>query len=191
MSVDESALVKRCLRKDADAVRVLIERFQSDVFGLCFRLLGSRHDAEDVSQEVFLRVFRSLHRWDAGRPLRPWVLGIAVNRCRTFLAQRVKRPELVDYLHDTVASRAEDDSAELVREIGAAVQELRPDYREAFVMFHQQGMPYEEIAEALDHPVGTIKTWLHRARTQVLTRLRQRGMAPPVSEKKAHAVPKH
>jgi len=191
VSVDESALVKRCLRKDADAVRVLIERFQSDVFGLCFRLLGSRHDAEDVSQEVFLRVFRSLHRWDAGRPLRPWVLGIAVNRCRTFLAQRVKRPELVDYLHDTVASRAEDDSAELVREIGAAVQELRPDYREAFVMFHQQGMPYEEIAEALDHPVGTIKTWLHRARTQVLARLRQRGMAPPVSEKKAHAVPKH
>jgi RNA polymerase sigma factor (sigma-70 family) len=178
VSADESALVKRCLRKDADAVHVLVERFQSDVFGLCFRMLGNRHDAEDVSQEVFLRVFRSLHRWDASRPLRPWLLGITVNRCRTFLAQRAKRPELVDYLHDTVASRADDDSAELVREIAAAVQDLRSEYREAFVMFHQQGLPYEEIAEALEHPVGTIKTWLHRARTEVLMRLRQRGMVP-------------
>jgi RNA polymerase sigma-70 factor (ECF subfamily) len=178
VSADDSALVRRCLRKQPEAVRTLVERFQHDVFGLCYRLLDNRHDAEDVSQEVFLRVFRSLHRWDSGRPLRPWILGIAVNRCRTFMAQRAKRPELADYLHDTVAGRADDDSAELLREIAAAVQALRPEYREVFAMFHEQGLPYEEIAEALGHPVGTIKTWLHRARTEVLTRLRQRGMVP-------------
>jgi RNA polymerase sigma-70 factor (ECF subfamily) len=160
-------------------VRTLVERFQTEVYGLCVRLLNHRHDAEDVTQEVFLRVFRSLRRWDASRPLRPWVMGITVNRCRTWLAQRARRPEPVPYLQETAGGPAGDDTAELVREIEAAVGELRPEYRAVFVLFHEQGRPYEEIADALGRPVGTIKTWLHRARLEVLGRLRRRGMVPP------------
>jgi RNA polymerase sigma-70 factor (ECF subfamily) len=160
-------------------MRALVESFQADVFGLCVRLLRHRHDAEDVTQEVFLRVFRSLRRWDSSRPLRPWVLGIAVNRCRTWLAQRQRRPEPVDYLHDTATAPLADDSAELVSEIAAAVASLRPDYRSVFVLFHELGQPYEDIADSLGRPVGTIKTWLHRARLEVLERLKLRGMVPP------------
>ena len=176
MSADDAALVRRCLRNDAEAVRTLVDRFQAEVYGLCVRLLNHRHDAEDVTQEVFLRVFRSLRRWDSRRPLKPWVMGIAVNRCRTWLAQRARRPELVDYLHDTAASPAADDSAELAHEIRAALGELRLEYRSVFVLFHEHGQAYEDIALALDRPVGTIKTWLHRARLEVLERLRRRGM---------------
>lgn len=174
-------LVRRCLRGDAQAIQLLVERFQADVFGLCMRLLHHRYDAEDVSQEVFLRVFRSLKRWDPARPLRPWIMGITVNRCRTWLSQRVRRPDLVEYLQDTAPSRAnEDDAAELTREIQAAVSALRWEYRSVFVLFHEQGQPYEQIAEALDKPVGTIKTWLHRARLEVLDHLRRRGMISEV-----------
>ena len=180
MSAEEATLVRRCLRGNAEAIQDLVDRFQNDVFGLCVRVLRHRHDAEDVTQEVFLRVFRSLRRWDASRPLKPWIMGIAVNRCRTWMTQRNRRPELVDYLHDTVAGRVPDDSAELLREIEAALGELRPEYRSVFVLFHQQGQPYEEIAEALDRPVGTIKTWLHRARNEVLERLRRRGMVSDI-----------
>jgi RNA polymerase sigma-70 factor (ECF subfamily) len=178
VSADDAALVRRCLRGDAEAVQALVERFQTEVYGLCVRLLRHRHDAEDVTQEVFLRVFRSLRRWDPARPLRPWILGIAVNRCRTTLSQRARRPEPVDYLHDTVPGPPVDDTAELVREIETAVADLRPEYRSAFVLFHEHGRPYEEIAAALERPVGTIKTWLHRARLEVLERLRRRGMVP-------------
>jgi RNA polymerase sigma-70 factor (ECF subfamily) len=177
---EDLLLVRRCLRDDAKAITALVERFQSDVFGLCYRLLNHNQDAEDVTQEVFLRVFRSLRRWDATRPLKPWIMGIAVNRCRTWIGQRARRPELVDYLHDTVVSPPADDSLELTREIEAALDELRLDYRSVFVMFHQQGLPYEEIAEAMGRPVGTIKTWLHRARTALLERLRRRGMISEV-----------
>jgi RNA polymerase sigma-70 factor (ECF subfamily) len=177
---EEVVLVQRCLRGEADAVQTLVDRFQAEVFGLCVRLLNHRHDAEDVTQEVFLRVFRSLRRWDAKRPLKPWIMGIAVNRCRTWMAQRARRPELVDYLHDTAPSPAPDDSAELVSEIRAALGDLRLEYRSVFVLFHEYGQAYEDIATALNRPVGTIKTWLHRARLEVLQRLRRRGMISEV-----------
>ena len=178
VTADDAALVRRCLRGQPDAMRGLIERFQGEVFGLCVRLLTHRQDAEDVTQETFLRVFRSLRRWDPTRPLRPWVLGIAVNRCRTWMTRRVRRPELADYLHETAARDDADDSVELVAEIRLALATLRPEYQSVFVMFHEQGRSYEEIAEAHGRPVGTIKTWLHRTRMEVLTQLRRRGMVP-------------
>ena len=178
MTADDAALVRRCLKGRPDAMRELIERFQAEVFGLCVRLLSHRQDAEDVCQETFLRVFRSLRRWDSTRPLRPWVLGIAVNRCRTWMSRRGRRPELADYLHETAARDDADDSAELAAEIRAALSDLRPEYRSVFVLFHEQGKSYEEIAAAHGRPVGTIKTWLHRTRLEVLTRLRRRGMVP-------------
>jgi RNA polymerase sigma-70 factor (ECF subfamily) len=183
---DDASLVRRCLRDERAAIEALVQRFQADVFGLCVRLLNHRQDAEDVVQEVFLRVFRSLRRWDPTRPLKPWIMGIAVNRCRTWMGQRARRPELADYLHETAAAGPpEDDAAELVQEIQAALRELRPEYRAVFVLFHEQGQPYEEIAEALERPVGTVKTWLHRARLEVLERLRQRGMVSDVEPKPA------
>jgi len=178
VSTDEVTLVRRCLQGDAEAVRQLVGRFQAEVYGLCVRLLHHRHDAEDVTQEVFLRVFRSLEGYDSSRPLKPWIMGIAVNRCRTWLAQRSRRPELLDYLQETVPAPRPDDSSELLREIQAALADLRLEYRTVFVLFHEQGQPYEEIAAILNRPVGTIKTWLHRARLELLDRLRRRGMVP-------------
>jgi len=180
VSADDALLVRRCLRGDAASIQILVERFQSDVLGLCIRMLHHRQDAEDVTQEVFLRVFRSLRRWDRARPLKPWIMTIAVNRCRTWLVQRARRPDLVEYLHETAASPPTDDAAELAREIQAALADLREDYRLVFTLFHEQGLPYEDIAEAVDKPVGTVKTWLHRARLEVLERLKRRGMVSEV-----------
>jgi RNA polymerase sigma-70 factor (ECF subfamily) len=193
VTADDATLVRRCLRGESEAIRLLVGRFQSEVYGLCVRLLHHRHDAEDVSQEVFLRIFRGLRGWDATRPLRPWVMSIAVNRCRTWLSQRARRPEPVDYLQETVAGPTADDSAELLQEIKAALAELRQEYRTVFVLFHEHGQPYEDIAQTLGRPVGTIKTWLHRARLEILDRLRHRGMVveghPPVQAPAARTTP--
>ena len=175
---DDRELARRCLAHDAAAVRELIERFQADVFGLCVRLLRHRHDAEDVAQEVFLRITRSLHRWDTARPLRPWVLAITVNRCRTAMAKRAKRPPTADYLADLPDQEPPAGDGELAAAVAACVGELRAEYREVFVLFHETGRSYEEIAEITGRPVGTIKTWLHRARQMMLDKLKLRGLMP-------------
>lgn len=186
--MSDAALVQRCLTGSPAAARELVERFQSDVMALCRRLLASEHDSEDVAQEVFIRVFRSLDRWDHERPLRPWILGIAVNRCRTWIGKRAKGPELADYLHEAADRRPADDSTELITEIRAAVDGLRAEYRAVFVLFHEQGQPYEFIAEAVGRPVGTVKTWLHRARLEILDRLRSRGLVPDEEQPQSPAV---
>lgn len=180
MTADDD-LVRRCLGGDPAAMRDLVERFQADVYAVSARLLNHRHDAEDVAQEVFLRVFRSLRSWDPTRPLRPWILTIAVNRCRTWLGRRGKVPEPVEYVADVPARPDSEPPSELTSEIQSALDELRPDYREVFVLFHEHGQSYEEIAGVVDRPVGTVKTWLHRARSQVLERLRRRGLGPETS----------
>jgi RNA polymerase sigma-70 factor (ECF subfamily) len=180
---DDLALAEGCRAQQPAALRQLVEQYQSDVYGLCVRFLDDRHEAEDVAQEVFLRVFRSLGSWDRQRPLRPWIIGIAVNRCRTFLARRARRPKVCENLHEHVARDSSANALdELQREIQLALSELRVAYREVFVLFHEQGMPYDLIAQAMDRPVGTIKTWLHRARLEVLARLRARGMVSEVDD---------
>ena len=100
------------------------------------------------------------------------------------MAKRAKRPETVDYLQDTASGEPEDDSRELAATIRTAVDELRPDYREVFVLFHESGQSYEEISAAIERPVGTIKTWLHRARTEVMAHLKRRGLVPAEAEPK-------
>lgn len=174
---EDRELAERCLSGDAAAERELVTRFQHEIYGLCARLLRNHHDTEDVAQDVFLRIFRGLAKWDPNRPLRPWVLTIAVNRCRTWLS-RPKRPEPVDYLGDFPGREASAADGELAGAIAAAVDELRDDYREVFVLYHESGRSYEEIAEVVGRPVGTVKTWLHRARQILLERLKQMGLAP-------------
>lgn len=174
----DADLVRRCRSGSADALRELVDRFQGDVLAVCVRVLGHRHDAEDVAQESFVRVVRALDRWDPARPLRPWVLGITLNRCRTALSRRKRLPVASEGLETVPARPAGGVGAELAAALADALAALRPEYREVFVLFHDRGLGYDGIAAAVGRPVGTVKTWLHRARGQLLADLNRRGLVP-------------
>jgi RNA polymerase sigma-70 factor (ECF subfamily) len=170
-------LVRQCLAGDEAAVRQFVERFQQVVFGLCLRMLGHRHDAEDATQETLLRAVRNLHRWDESRPLLPWLLAIAGNRCRTALEQRSRRPRMADLPTDAVM-HAEMPVQDLGEELRYAIEQLREDYQTTFQLFYQQQLNCTQISEVMGVPEGTVKTWLHRARRELVERLERRGITP-------------
>lgn len=170
-------VVERCLTGDESAMRELVEHFQGAVFGLCFRMLGRAHDAEDAAQETFLRAFRSLPSYDQAREFRPWLLAIAANRCRTMMTtrrgDRQAQSLVIDVADDTPSDSGERQLAE---ELQLALATLREEYRRAFLLLHEQQLSYAEIAEHLGCPVGTVKTWVHRARQELVRALRERGV---------------
>lgn len=175
MIVSDEQLVAAILVGDQAAARRLVERYQDIVFRVCYRIVRDAHDAEDIAQEAFLRAFRSLHRWDSQRPLRPWLLTIAANRCRTFVSTRKRTPAPLESVAAVCAveQRLPDDLAD---ELQRGLTELRPEYQTCFTLFHLEHLSVQEVAAAMERPEGTIKTWLHRARRELGNYLQQRGL---------------
>ena len=177
MAEELPILVNRCLAGHQPSFGELIQRFRGQVYGLCYRMLGQREDAEDATQETFIRVARNLHRWDPDRAFEPWLLTIAGNRCRTRLAKRMRRPGTMTLDYPVEDRAPEQRSAQmLAEEVDLALGSVREDYRDAFLLFHKEELSYQEIADRLDVPLGTVKTWVHRARRELIFKLRQRGV---------------
>jgi RNA polymerase sigma-70 factor, ECF subfamily len=174
--LDERTLA-RAVRGDDDATRELVELYQERVFALTSRMLTGRGRAtvEDVAQDTFLAVFRQLPGFDVRGPARlsTWILTIAARRAIDELRRR--RPALVPELDRTALGEARaDDRArrrELVAAIEAALQELSPELRAAFLLREYHGLDYAEIARALAIDLGTVKSRLSRARAALRERL--------------------
>ncbi|HTI40634.1 MAG TPA: sigma-70 family RNA polymerase sigma factor [Vicinamibacterales bacterium] len=173
----EAALIARCVAGDESACADLVAAHQRTVFNLAFHLLGDRDEALDLSQEVFLRVFRTLSRFRGQSALRTWIYRIVVNQARNRQRwwRRRHRADLVsldDHLKRCGDVEATGDvppdrllaSKETAARIWAAMERLPFDQRTALVLREVDGLRYEEIAFSLDVAVGTVKSRLTRAR---------------------------
>jgi RNA polymerase sigma-70 factor, ECF subfamily len=166
------------------AYRELIDRYQRPVFSLIYRLVRDRERAEDLAQETFIKVLNAIDRYDPAFKFSSWIFKIAHNTALDDL--RRKHPETLSLdgsPHATTAAEVEattltavagdenpeefTSSRELGRHIEAALGHLRPEYRTAIILWHVEGRPYEEIAEVMAIPIGTVKTFIHRARKEL------------------------
>lgn len=180
---DDHNLIIRCRDGDEEAWRLLLARYENYVYRLCFQISGSREDALDLAQETMVKVLTGLDRFQIGRPFKPWLRQVAINVCLNYLRRRT--PEAVSLeqpiaedivLGDTLAGNTDDplgaaewqDAREVIRQ---AVSQLPPQQRLILVMRHQEGLSYEEIAATTDLPLGTVKTYLFRARQQLRHKL--------------------
>jgi RNA polymerase sigma-70 factor (ECF subfamily) len=186
---DERDLVARCLARDERAYRELVRRYQRPVLNLAWRITGDAEEAAEVAQETFLRVLRSLSTYDPERPLRSWLFKIAANLALDALRRRKRRPYLLEDLtgEDEPAIEPVDtgpppDAALHIdwshKRFDALVGELPEHYQAILYLRYREELAYEEIAETLEIPLGTVKVRLHRAHEILRRKLTARGMKP-------------
>jgi RNA polymerase sigma-70 factor, ECF subfamily len=178
VATTEAALIERCLAGDETANAALVYEHHRLVLGLATHLLGDREEALDVSQEVFLRVFRTLHRFRAQSSLRTWIFRIVINQVRNrqrwwrrksranqiSLDQHIREHGEMVLGADASTPDRELNRKELGVRLKSALQHLPFEQRTALVLREVEGLRYEEIAFSLGLPIGTVKSRLTRAR---------------------------
>lgn len=182
--LDDRELVAQARSGDEAALRELIRRFERPVFSLIFRLVRHRETAEDLAQEAFVKAFQNLDRFDPRYKVSSWIFKIAHNHAIDHLRRRrvdtlsihgspyaLDAEEARESELAVAAPGASPEAAYEARELGSAIEQaigrLRPAYRTAVLLRHVEGRAYEEIAEIMDLPIGTVKTYLHRARAEL------------------------
>jgi RNA polymerase sigma-70 factor (ECF subfamily) len=181
--VSDVELIRNCQRGEKSSFKTLVDRYKDRVYNTAFRIVGNAHDAEDVAQETFIAAYRSIGSFDLSRKFAPWLLKIATNLSIDHL--RRKRPTTVPL--DSLEANAVDvssslrygnadplqaaETSELCQLAEKLISRLPPKYRAAITLYYTEDLTYGEIAGALDIPMGTVKTYLHRGREILKTQL--------------------
>lgn len=184
MTNDDAEALRRCREGDELAYRWIVERYQRQVYSLAMRMVRSAEDAEDLTQDTFVRMFKAIDRYDPNRPFAAWLMTIASRLCIDHIRRRKVRPlplvreeagtteeQTIDVEDpglrpDEIASYREEE-----KRAQSLIDSLPPHYRVVVLLRHQQDLSYEEIAESLNLPIGTVKARIHRARALLKQRL--------------------
>ena len=189
----DQEVVLEARRGKERAYRELIRRYERPVFALIYRMVRNREQAEDLSQETFVKVLNAIDSYRPEYKFSSWVFKIANNAAIDHLRRRelntlsldgsphAATPEAIEATALQISDHAESPLEEVeARELGGEIEEaiarLRPEYRTCILLRHVEGRSYEEIADILGLPLGTIKTYIHRARNELriaLAHLRQ------------------
>ncbi|HSM06311.1 MAG TPA: sigma-70 family RNA polymerase sigma factor [Longimicrobiales bacterium] len=181
---DDRALAALAAQGRESAYRELLARYERPVFSLVFRMVRDRSLAEDLAQEAFIRAFNAIDSYDPTYKFSSWIFKIANNHAIDHLRKRrldtvsihgspsASSAEEQERTRITLESREEQPDAYVEsRELGGLVEDaigqLRPEYRTAILLRHVEGYAYEEIADTMELPLGTVKTYLHRARKEL------------------------
>ena len=169
--------IKEVLKGDQNAFAEIVELFQDKLFRVCFRMLGNRHEAEDIAQEAFVRAYINIHTFDTKRKFSTWIYRIATNLCIDRI--RKKKP---DYFLDAevagteglnmysqIASTEELPEEEVLKmemqdRVQYEISRLPDKYRAVIVLKYMEDLPLQEISDILEMPLGTVKTRIHRGR---------------------------
>jgi RNA polymerase sigma-70 factor (ECF subfamily) len=185
----DAQLVQLCLRGDGPAWEELVRRHTRRVYNLCYRFTGNRAEAEDLSQEVFLRIYRTLASYrSAYGGFATWLTSVTRNLLVDHY-RRTRRDRITDSIEVAMPKLEEKHSAahppdraallnELSRQVQSALSQLSPELREAVILRDLQGLDYREVQEVLNVPEGTVKSRINRGRIELARLLEQMGLRP-------------
>ena len=164
--VTDDELIAAAIRGDSHAFGTLVERYERAVYHLAYRTLHDSEEAKDASQEAFFRAYRALRTFRPGAKFSTWIFTIVYHACCDRLARRKRfgGEELPDRADPAAGPQEQAEQADDARRLRAAIDALPEKYRTVITLFHLQHKQYEEIAQVLDLPMGTVKTHLFRAK---------------------------
>lgn len=169
--------IKQVLNGNQDAYAEIVDLYQSRLYHVCYRMLGNKHEAEDITQETFLRAYINLHTFDQKRKFSTWIFRIATNLCIDRI--RKKKPDYhldaqvpgtdgLDMYSQIAASEElpveQLEKMEMQERLQYEISRLPDKYRSVIVLKYMEELPLLEISEILDLPLGTVKTRIHRGR---------------------------
>ena len=184
----DTQLVARALEGDLPSFERLVARYQNKIMGYATRMLSNREEAEDVTQEVFIKAYRSMDSFRGESSFSTWIYRIATNLCIDRLRKKKRSPQQAYSLDEPMDKDEEKggreipdtsteptravEKEELRQRVREMVAEMPEKLRAVLIMCDMQGMPYEDIAKVLNVPVGTVKSRLFHARADLGRRLR-------------------
>lgn len=187
---EEQDWLLQAQKGDSQAFSYLVEAYQRPVYNLCYRMLGNAEDAEDASQETFLRAFRSIRQFDPNRPFPTWLLSIAAHFCIDQIRRRrtpvistedMSLPDLPDPAPDMDSRLSRKEEQQRIRSL---LQILDATDRAVVVMYYWYDFSYIEIAQSLKLTEGAVKSRLHRARRAMAQSwLDQQSVPAPLAER--------
>lgn len=189
MKRDDAILVERCLRGDERAFEELLKKYRNPVYSICFRMVKNHSDAEDLAQDVFIRTFNVLDKYNPSYPFSSWLYRITSNLCIDFIRRRKGGIVSIDepvpgsegemprqIAAETVDPDREMENREMMEVLEQAIAELPEHYRIIVILRHQEQLSYEEISDNLGIPLGTVKARIHRARNMIKEIFMKRGL---------------
>jgi len=191
---DDRKIIARCLNGERGAFEELLNKYRGKVYSICLRMVRNPVDAEDIAQEVFIRVFSALDRYDPAYPFSAWIYRITANLCIDFLRREKDRPVSIDkpisgedgdYRWQLPSGDAGPDRIIHMEEMFAVLEEalaqIPEQYRMILLLRHEEHLSYEEIADVLGIPIGTVKARIHRARNMIRKIFKSRGLLDEIS----------
>ncbi len=168
--------INRILQGDTQLYGEIISAYKNAVFSMCYRMVYQKQEAEDLSQEVFLKAYRNLGKYNPKMKFSTWILSITKNTCIDYLRKaRGEDLPLEEGIKTGQAPISAEEAylyKEQKREIEAAIRSLPEEYRLLIILYHQQGQSYKEISEILNMPMSLVKNRLHRGRKMLKEGLR-------------------
>jgi len=192
--VSDEALVAMTLKGQSAAFEELIKRYERQIYSLTLKMMGNQEDANDVAQEIFIKLYNALNKFDNERKFFSWMYKIALNVCYTAMKRRPQENFSLDNIIDFAPLIPERDtqpetyfeSQEIKTLVQTAISELPENFRVPVLLRYMHEMSYQQIADAMELPVSTIETRLYRGKAILqkrLANLLERGVDSEVSRK--------